>query len=50
MRMAVIKRWHELEEMGDATGLELQPSSNEAIVRSISGLQAEVMSLRDLIT
>ncbi|WP_080278540.1 Rha family transcriptional regulator [Pseudomonas syringae] len=50
MRMAVIKRWHELEEvqhMGEM-GFCHSAQSQGAIIESLSGLQSEVMSLRRL--
>ncbi|WP_240336463.1 Rha family transcriptional regulator [Pseudomonas syringae] len=47
MRMAVIKRWHELED------LQICRSSNEvapgAIIESLSGLQTEVKILKEMI-
>ncbi|EGH29918.1 hypothetical protein PSYJA_13477 [Pseudomonas syringae pv. japonica str. M301072] len=45
MRMAVIKRWHELEE-GESRKVEL---SNGAIIESLSGLQTEVKILKEMI-
>ncbi|WP_413038119.1 Rha family transcriptional regulator [Pseudomonas coronafaciens] len=58
MRMAVIKRWHELEEgihnansalsnqEGESRKVEL---SNGAIIESLSGLQTEVKILKEMI-
>lgn len=42
MRMAVIKRWHELEE-----GVRRAP--DKAIIESLSGLQTEVKILKEMI-
>ncbi|WP_240996656.1 Rha family transcriptional regulator [Pseudomonas viridiflava] len=42
MRMAVIKRWHELEE-----GVRQGP--DKAIIESLSGLQTEVKILKEMI-
>ncbi|WP_412458903.1 Rha family transcriptional regulator [Pseudomonas coronafaciens] len=48
MRMAVIKRWHELEQTGNIGSLNVGNQSQGAIIESLSGLQTEVMSLRRL--
>ncbi|MCH5668846.1 Rha family transcriptional regulator [Pseudomonas syringae] len=47
MRMAVIKRWHELEDLqtGSSNGLV----QSEAIIESLSGLQTEVKILKEMI-
>lgn len=48
MRMAVIKRWHELEQTVNIGSLNTGNQSQGAIIESLSGLQSEVMSLRRL--
>ncbi|WP_432718727.1 Rha family transcriptional regulator [Pseudomonas syringae] len=51
MRMAVIKRWHELEEvqhMGEM-GFCHSAQSQGAIIESLSGLQTEVKILKEMI-
>ncbi|MDF5891897.1 Rha family transcriptional regulator [Pseudomonas syringae pv. syringae] len=47
MRMAVIKRWHELEDLqtGSSSGLV----QSEGIIKSLSGLQTEVKILKEMI-
>ncbi|WP_232924820.1 Rha family transcriptional regulator [Pseudomonas syringae] len=50
MRMAVIKRWHELEErMQNLHSLSVGNQSQGAIIESLSGLQTEVKILKEMI-
>ncbi|MFO3662458.1 Rha family transcriptional regulator [Pseudomonas amygdali] len=49
MRMAVIKRWHELEEGLGQRALDLAGTSDKAIIESLSGLQSEVKILKEMI-
>ncbi|MBI6808580.1 Rha family transcriptional regulator [Pseudomonas syringae] len=50
MRMAVIKRWHELEEQtGNIGSLNVGNQSQGAIIESLSGLQTEVKILKEMI-
>lgn len=49
MRMAVIKRWHELERMQILHPLNVGNQSQGAIIESLSGLQTEVKILKEMI-
>ncbi|WP_122324057.1 Rha family transcriptional regulator [Pseudomonas coronafaciens] len=50
MRMAVIKRWHELEEQtGNIGSLNGGNQSQGVIIESLSGLQTEVKILKEMI-
>ncbi|WP_080268049.1 Rha family transcriptional regulator [Pseudomonas tremae] len=50
MRMAVIKRWHELEDgVHNANSALSNSQSQGAIIESLSGLQTEVKILKEMI-
>ncbi|QGG78862.1 hypothetical protein N028_19970 [Pseudomonas syringae USA011] len=54
MRMAVIKRWHELEAVqilhsSNQGSLDFSGQSSGAIIESLSGLQTEVKILKEMI-